>query len=219
MISDEVRLRTASLPTRKLADRSVKKKNATMSDSNSISIEMEKPRSKHSKKRSDESSDYEEEKREKTGEKPKSKGKSKEKPKQPSKRNSAKRNLSKSERFADRVALQMLRTPGERKEYHQKMFKTPKEAATAMSIAAQKKSEMPWYKIFVLGIGAGSTQTPLHALSSNFADFFARVMIAFGAQLAATLIAGSGLDAGTASMIGAAAFPVSAKTRFIHLQL
>jgi len=47
------------------------------------------------------------------------------------------------------------RKKGSRKEYHYKLFKTPKEALVAVAIASEKKIMMPVDKYFILSWMAG----------------------------------------------------------------
>ena len=48
------------------------------------------------------------------------------------------------------------RLSGERKDFHMKLWKTPKETALALQMAALKKSQYPLDKLAVLGFEAGS---------------------------------------------------------------
>jgi len=61
------------------------------------------------------------------------------------------------EQIQDSVAINIpiIRKPGERKQFHQKMFKTPKEIVQAISMAGEKKSQIPLDKLVILGFFAG----------------------------------------------------------------
>jgi len=53
------------------------------------------------------------------------------------------------------LSSQPARQPGQRKPFHQKLWKTPKETMVAFTQAAAKKAAIPLDKLFVLGISSG----------------------------------------------------------------
>eukprot|EP01112_Ceratiomyxa_fruticulosa_P016022 TRINITY_DN4807_c0_g1_i2.p1 TRINITY_DN4807_c0_g1~~TRINITY_DN4807_c0_g1_i2.p1 ORF type:complete len:318 (-),score=61.89 TRINITY_DN4807_c0_g1_i2:77-1030(-) len=86
------------------------------------------------------------------------------------------------------------RERGQRKPYHHKSFKTPKEVMTAIIISGTNKMNLPLAKLVVLGILSG-------------------VYIAFGGIASITASAGSptlrGSDPGIPRLINAAIFPIA----------
>eukprot|EP01100_Stratorugosa_tubuloviscum_P015131 TRINITY_DN84_c1_g1_i1.p1 TRINITY_DN84_c1_g1~~TRINITY_DN84_c1_g1_i1.p1 ORF type:complete len:351 (+),score=165.49 TRINITY_DN84_c1_g1_i1:95-1147(+) len=47
------------------------------------------------------------------------------------------------------------RVPGQRKDFHLKLYKTPKEIFEAIAIAGVAKSEVAWFRLIILGFLAG----------------------------------------------------------------
>jgi len=85
----------------------------------------------------------------------------------------------------------MHRTSGQRKPYHQKLWKTPKETIVAITQAAAKKAAMPLDKLIVLGLIAG--------LDISLAGVFALVA-SYGSP---------SLDPGIQKLIIGVTFPVA----------
>jgi hypothetical protein len=111
------------------------------------------------------------------------------------------------DRIADLVVKKTEeRKKGQRKDFHMKLYKTPKEASLGLALAGQKKSELPFVKCLIQAIFSGGKLA-----SPCCADVFLcfQVFVGFGGQTASTFSITTSVDPGVQQLVFSCLFPVS----------